>query len=449
MDVMSMCSSSSPTSNQTAPRKIPEFASTQSHAQSLPSPPLMDTVNEKKGSSLPPLTSITSILHSPVPPLHEINPTPVPPKPQKLHHDAATISNQANHNIHHQSSTPQSPPSRVNYLQPPESISQRSSPSSSSYSSSSQSISQSPNDTTWLRPPTTSYYQSFPPPPPPPQQYPYVPQSQQQSMRLVNNYSHPSATTNMTSDYPPPYATSISYTSTGNHIGSEDHDSSYLTEQSLVKMGKVTEHCSQIAHFASQYRDMRINYNPWNGSAVPQFTESHLTSIINRAYDVLNILSSLKGEITAKPQVETSQGEIDLIRKQRTLGASTRTKYRKRSKRAAPPGRCHSCNISETPEWRRGPDGARTLCNACGLHFAKITRKRALSAMQQAEQQQQQQQQQQEEEVTSSSSNINLTNSPIIDNNSNNNSSMPTPGASDVERDSPHVKRQMIEIIDD
>ncbi|ORX63488.1 GATA-domain-containing protein, partial [Basidiobolus meristosporus CBS 931.73] len=42
-----------------------------------------------------------------------------------------------------------------------------------------------------------------------------------------------------------------------------------------------------------------------------------------------------------------------------------------------PPGRCHSCNTTETPEWRRGPDGARTLCNACGLHFAKLTRKRA------------------------------------------------------------------------
>jgi hypothetical protein len=34
-------------------------------------------------------------------------------------------------------------------------------------------------------------------------------------------------------------------------------------------------------------------------------------------------------------------------------------------------GRCHSCNISETPEWRRGPDGARTLCNACGLRTCK------------------------------------------------------------------------------
>ena len=40
---------------------------------------------------------------------------------------------------------------------------------------------------------------------------------------------------------------------------------------------------------------------------------------------------------------------------------------KKRRGRAAPPGRCHSCNRAETPEWRRGPDGARTLCNACGL----------------------------------------------------------------------------------
>ncbi|EGO25060.1 GATA-4/5/6 transcription factor [Serpula lacrymans var. lacrymans S7.9] len=44
--------------------------------------------------------------------------------------------------------------------------------------------------------------------------------------------------------------------------------------------------------------------------------------------------------------------------------------------RATPPGKCHSCNIRETPEWRRGPDGARTLCNACGLHYAKLVRKR-------------------------------------------------------------------------
>ncbi|KAH7926358.1 hypothetical protein BV22DRAFT_1032966 [Leucogyrophana mollusca] len=59
-------------------------------------------------------------------------------------------------------------------------------------------------------------------------------------------------------------------------------------------------------------------------------------------------------------------------------GNAGKSKYRKRSsgQRATPPGKCHSCNIRETPEWRRGPDGARTLCNACGLHYAKLVRKR-------------------------------------------------------------------------
>ncbi|KAL6908290.1 hypothetical protein GGI43DRAFT_379154 [Trichoderma evansii] len=56
------------------------------------------------------------------------------------------------------------------------------------------------------------------------------------------------------------------------------------------------------------------------------------------------------------------------------------TEVKKRRGRAAPPGRCHSCNRIDTPEWRRGPDGARTLCNACGLHYAKLERKRQLEA---------------------------------------------------------------------
>lgn len=48
--------------------------------------------------------------------------------------------------------------------------------------------------------------------------------------------------------------------------------------------------------------------------------------------------------------------------------------------RAVPPSRCFSCNRTDTTEWRRGPDGARTLCNACGLHYAKVERKRQLEA---------------------------------------------------------------------
>jgi len=30
---------------------------------------------------------------------------------------------------------------------------------------------------------------------------------------------------------------------------------------------------------------------------------------------------------------------------------------------------CHNCKTKDTPEWRRGPLGAKTLCNACGIRW--------------------------------------------------------------------------------
>lgn len=34
-------------------------------------------------------------------------------------------------------------------------------------------------------------------------------------------------------------------------------------------------------------------------------------------------------------------------------------------KKNGPPPTCLGCGATETPEWRRGPMGPRTLCNAC------------------------------------------------------------------------------------
>ncbi|KAJ3121598.1 blue light receptor [Nowakowskiella sp. JEL0407] len=34
------------------------------------------------------------------------------------------------------------------------------------------------------------------------------------------------------------------------------------------------------------------------------------------------------------------------------------------------------CQRTESPEWRRGPDGPKTLCNACGLRYARNQRKK-------------------------------------------------------------------------
>lgn len=36
---------------------------------------------------------------------------------------------------------------------------------------------------------------------------------------------------------------------------------------------------------------------------------------------------------------------------------------------------CRHCSSTATPEWRRGPSGERTLCNACGLFYSKLIKK--------------------------------------------------------------------------
>ncbi|KAH9447660.1 hypothetical protein MJO29_010967 [Puccinia striiformis f. sp. tritici] len=49
----------------------------------------------------------------------------------------------------------------------------------------------------------------------------------------------------------------------------------------------------------------------------------------------------------------------------------TTRQYRKKP----PPEVCAVCPSKETPEWRKGPSGLRTLCNACGLTAAKLALK--------------------------------------------------------------------------
>ncbi|RGB28029.1 hypothetical protein C1646_746062 [Rhizophagus diaphanus] len=40
---------------------------------------------------------------------------------------------------------------------------------------------------------------------------------------------------------------------------------------------------------------------------------------------------------------------------------------------------CTDCGTVESPEWRKGPQGPKTLCNACGLRWAKKAKRQASS----------------------------------------------------------------------
>ncbi|KAJ6149101.1 hypothetical protein N7471_000300 [Penicillium samsonianum] len=41
---------------------------------------------------------------------------------------------------------------------------------------------------------------------------------------------------------------------------------------------------------------------------------------------------------------------------------------------------CSDCGTADSPEWRKGPNGPKTLCNACGLRWSKKEKRRQESA---------------------------------------------------------------------
>lgn len=44
-----------------------------------------------------------------------------------------------------------------------------------------------------------------------------------------------------------------------------------------------------------------------------------------------------------------------------------------------PDKKCVQCGTSNTPLWRRGPKGPKTLCNSCGIHWSRGLKKKSYS----------------------------------------------------------------------
>ncbi|KAI8643685.1 hypothetical protein BD408DRAFT_442362 [Parasitella parasitica] len=152
---------------------------------------------------------------------------------------------------------------------------------------------------------------------------------------------------------------------------------------------QVVQHCNSLATNMTE-RKHSIVGNDYSFTN-PNNMRPWLDDMISKANEVLNALLRLrKHQLAAEyaklhnfpnplaqnnldGQYQESEG-YSLLKNSSTnvLSLGNAGRLRKRGKRPVFRGRCHSCNISETPEWRRGPDGARTLCNACGLQILSM-----------------------------------------------------------------------------
>ncbi|KAG8626730.1 hypothetical protein KVT40_005675 [Elsinoe batatas] len=155
-----------------------------------------------------------------------------------------------------------------------------------------------------------------------------------------------------------------------------------------MALNEIAEHSTIMHDFSRQY-GARLHQTQRSGptaGTLPAITE--IDDLMNKTRHTLESLGKLREGLVAHQTAYFQQAQENLRLSQDAKrndsvhqhddsksGGFAGAEPKKRRGRNAAPGRCHSCNRAETPEWRRGPDGARTLCNACGLHYAKLTRK--------------------------------------------------------------------------
>ncbi|KAI9266947.1 hypothetical protein BY458DRAFT_556396 [Sporodiniella umbellata] len=77
--------------------------------------------------------------------------------------------------------------------------------------------------------------------------------------------------------------------------------------------------------------------------------------------------SAVKVETIASISNESSLAEDMYDRKD---------KWKRRKTKGTDEYVCKDCGTTSSPEWRKGPQGAKTLCNACGLRWAKKNKRK-------------------------------------------------------------------------
>ncbi|GAA5973238.1 hypothetical protein JCM8115_005413 [Rhodotorula mucilaginosa] len=76
------------------------------------------------------------------------------------------------------------------------------------------------------------------------------------------------------------------------------------------------------------------------------------------------------------PSTSNTYGALGIgISANGTKGDGTGEKKKKKTRVEEGEFVCRDCGTVESPEWRKGPDGPKSLCNACGLRYAKLVSK--------------------------------------------------------------------------
>lgn len=172
-------------------------------------------------------------------------------------------------------------------------------------------------------------------------------------------------------------------------VSSSPSSSPVPTPVSYVEQSILTKRKHSFASSADEGEERRGSIISSPSSPTQSPSETVYNEVYTNNINMNNINSPMMYKKKREEQVErreekntiTETANSEAIR----LGGSVFNSERKKSRRArakASPHSvtlsCRACGETKTCEWRRGPDGYKSLCNACGIHYAKIVKKEEL-----------------------------------------------------------------------
>ncbi|KAK0718748.1 hypothetical protein B0T21DRAFT_373996 [Apiosordaria backusii] len=152
---------------------------------------------------------------------------------------------------------------------------------------------------------------------------------------------------------------------------SRDESFSYGMEKGFWRVRQGAQELLRFAEVYSQYRASQVTAadDVFVIHALPK--QIDLVSMTQLSWGLLHAVGDLN--VHSRKAAETLEW---MHEDDKPPNAKRRKRARRRDSDISSLTACKKCGVVDSPRWRTGPAGPATLCNVCGLLFAKRSRRR-------------------------------------------------------------------------
>ncbi|KAI9299540.1 hypothetical protein BJ944DRAFT_274145 [Cunninghamella echinulata] len=183
-----------------------------------------------------------------------------------------------------------------------------------------------------------------------------------------NNMNTPTSEVSLTSVISNPYSvdfdTNSIHSSTTLHFGQPPPSSSSPSNiNASISTPEKFNNNTNILHTTPSSSSSWISSSNWQSLPASAIHSSSSSSL---QFPTNNTAASIEPTIKIENELKNENKQEDKKRKQKKIYVTSEN-YQ-----------CTDCGSKNSPEWRKGPLGPKTLCNACGLRWAKKNKKQTM-----------------------------------------------------------------------